>query len=249
MLHRQFDERDDIAAESQRVKNDFVQVDEKLESHRGREEELLQLIAKAKLDVEAKQKEINVVKEEMAKVDEIRASNDKEEAAVLDPAKKEHPCLLAHGENVSKQILVLENRSASTEKSTESDILASKASLEEIKKQVAEKLARNEEKKDLLKAISQSREEIAKNATEEIAQHDTLKRQFEESREVQEAEIVKKEEDLDKLRGERLEAKKLERICEEISLEKLSCGVQNIQDADRMVKEFEAKAASLQAAA
>jgi len=249
MLHRQFTEREEIAADRQRVKNNFVQLDEKLESHRGREEELLQLIAKAKLDVEAKQKEINVVKEEMAKVDGIRASNDKEEATVLDPAKEEHPRLLAHGENVSKQILVLENQSASTEKSTESCILATKASLEEIKKHVGEKLARNEEKKNLLRTLMQSREEIARNATEEIAQHDTLQRQFEESREVHEKEIVQKEEDLEKLRGERLEAKKLERICEDISLEKLSCGVQNIQDADRMVQEFEANAASLQVAA
>lgn len=249
MLHRQFAEREEISAERQRVKNNFVQVDENLESCRGREEELLQLIALAKLDVEAKQKEINGVKEEMAKVVELRASNDKEEAAVLDPAKEEHPRLLAHGENVSKQILALENQSASTEKSTESDILAGKASLEEIKKQVAEKLARNDDKKNHLKTLMQAREEIAKKAIEEIAQHDTLKRQFEESREVHEKEIVQKEEDLEKFRGERLEAKKLERICEEISLEKLSCGVQNIQDADRMVKEFEAKAASLQAAA
>lgn len=241
MLNRQFIEREDILGERLIIKNDIAKTHDKLNSHRAREEELLQLIAEAKEAVEKKQKDVDILGEEMATVGELCALNDKEEVEVLNPAKEEYPSLLANSENVSKQILDLQNQSSAAKKNGELEIAASKASLEEIKKQVLEKVMYNEEKMNVIKACIESRDEVTQTATEEIAQHNTLKKQFEESCEVHEKEIAKEEDDRAKLRAKRGEAKKLERICEEFALEKLRCGVQIIQ-------ETEAKVASLQGA-
>ena len=240
MLNRQFAERGDILGKRLSVKNDIAKVNDRLESYRAREEELQQLIAQAKQAVATKQKNVDDVNEEMAKVGELRTSNDKEEAEVLNPAKEEHPRLLVNGENVSKQIIFLQNQSSTAKKCTEMDIAASKASFEEIKKQVLEKIACNEDMKNFLKTCMESREELTKATTEEIAQHNTLKSQFEDSSKLHEKEIAKEEEDRAKLRAERDKAKTLERVCEEFALEKLTCGVQIIQETESRIASLQA---------
>jgi hypothetical protein len=245
LLHDQFLERESIIEEQEKVKQETLKVNQQIDVHRKREMELERLISEVRQISETQEIELEKAKNQMSNIDLLRTSNDEEEEA-LTLLRVEFPKTAAMNDGLSREIGNLQETIASINQSNQSELLSIERHLKDISKQVVEKMNEVQEKRNIFESNQSLLRELNKATLEEVEQHRNLKANFDAAYDTQLKLIVRKEMDIAKIRAERLESKRLERLSEEISLEKLQCGVQIIQDAERIEKEYMEKIRNLQ---
>jgi hypothetical protein len=245
LLRDQFLQRETIMKEQEIVRQDTLKLNQEIDAHRNRETELKKLIAQARQSYESHKNELEKIKKQKSDVDLLRARNDDEEEA-LSSLRVELPRLVSMNDNLSRDISSLQETIASVNQSNQSELLSIDRHLKDMSKQLVDKMHQVQEERKMLENNQSLLRELKKATLDEVEQHRNLKVNFDAAYETQLKLIAKKEMDIAKIRAERLEAKKLERLAEEISLEKLKCGVQIIQDADRIEKEYLEKIKNLQ---
>ena len=244
-LRKRFAQREDILAERQAVQIETEEINGKLQSHTSREEELRALIDQMEKEVESNEKELSLIKKEKATLMDVCEAREKEEKEVLGPARIELPKLFERGETLAREIASIRDKISASKASGEQDLSSTRAVLEDIRNQLAEKGKSVKEKKDRLKTLEDNREWVKKTMTEEIDQHRSLKVKFEEAQKAQKKLNAALEEKRAKEISERVRAREIAYKSEVVKLEKLSCGANLIKETELLEREYEDKLANL----
>jgi chromosome segregation ATPase len=245
LLREQFMHRESVMEEQEIVWQETLKLNQQIDAHRNREMELKRLIAQAHGISETHSKELEKIKKKMSDIDLLRTNNDEEEQA-LTLLRVDLPKIEAMNDGLSREIASFQENMTSEIQSNQSELSSIENHLKDTSKQVIEKMHKVQEARRMLEENQSLLRELNKETLEEVEQHRNLKVNFDAAYETQLKLILRREMDIAKVRTERLEAKKLERLSEEISLEKLKCGVQIIQEAERIEKEYLEKIKHLQ---
>ena len=236
-LNTQFQKIEDIRKERDSIRNASEQITNLLQTERQSLDELRQKVQYQKERYENNLKAMEELKKEKVEVDEMCLQGQKEEQDLV--AMKENLSRIqAEDENALRAIHELQQRTDTHKKSGSADITEKKHAIENVEKEIVEKLSEREQLKDAVNKMKETIADLNASTAQEIALHENLKNSFEDATIVHEKELAKVMEEAARAEAN-IEKTKLELIAEKITLEKLERGAAIIEDTNKREKEFE----------
>lgn len=238
-LNTQFEKIEEIRKERDSIRNASEQITNLLQTERQSLDELRQKVQQQKERYENNLKSMEELEKEKVEVDEIcvQGQKDEQELAVM---KEDLSHIQVEDEKALRAIHELQQRTDTHKKSGSADIVEKKQAIENVEKEIVEKLSEKEQLKDAVSKMKETVADLNASTAQEIALHENLKNSFEDAAIVHQKELAKVLEEAKKAEANNEKAK-LELIAEKITLEKLERGAAIIEDTDKREKEFEAR--------
>lgn len=236
-LSTQFQKIEEIRKERDSIRNASEQITNLLQTERQSLDELHEKVQQQKDRYENNLKAMEELKKEKVEVDEMCAQGQEEEQE-LAVTKEDLSRIQAEDEKALRAIHELQQRTDTHKKSGSADIIEKKQAIENVEKEIVDKLSEKEQLQDAVNKMKETIADLNASTAQEIALHENLKNSFDDATTVHEKELAKVLEEAKKADAN-IEKTKLELIAEMTTLEKLERGAAIIEDTNKREKEFE----------
>jgi len=241
-FQEQFAQRESMVQEHKVMEQERTQVQEQSKMLQTREEELKALLAEKQKEVKLNTDILTQVQSTKKALTERQHFYNVKENDAVHKAREEMPKILQQGETLSRAIATMQETARIAKEKMENEQALHQSKLVDLHHQVLQKNNITEEQRGRIATIQKERDESNELIANEIEQHQSLQKNFEDAKGAQDDIVTALLQEREKEAMER----EMELVSEQTKLEKLARGKGMYDESKVEEKELSEKVANIQ---